>query len=66
MADDKPKTTKVRLLVSTRGAVRGDTIEVESAAAKQLVADQQAVTLDAVKEKKSTANADRRKAAQRS
>lgn len=66
MAEEKkPATTKVRLLVATRGAGVGDTIEVDAAAAKQLVADRQA-TLDASKPKKSTANADRRKAAARS
>lgn len=64
-AEEKPKTTKVRLLVSTRGAGVGDTIEVDPAIAKQLIADRQATT-DSSKPKKSTANADRRKAAEKS
>lgn len=65
--EDKPKTAKVRLLVPTRGAGVGDTVEVDSAAAKQLIADRQAVAADAKPQsKKSTANEDRRKAAVKS
>lgn len=63
-ADDKPKTTKVRLLVATRGAGVGDSIDVDPAVAKQLVADGQATT-GSSKAKKSTANEARRKAASR-
>lgn len=42
-------TSKVRLLVNTKGAKRGDEIEVDSSVVSDLVANRQAVKVSAKK-----------------